>query len=75
MPVQRNEAIFYLKEVLSIDKTISPEAITLEKYEDDSSYRVSIKGATKPQAIKDIASKLNLTVIEEKDSIIVCKSK
>jgi cell division protein FtsL len=73
--MQRNEVISYLKEVLSQDATICPNAITLEAPKDATGYSVHIKGASQPHTIKEIANKRNLSVKEEKDLIIVYKSK
>jgi hypothetical protein len=50
--MQRNEVISYLKEVLSQDATICPNAITLEAPKDATGYSVHIKGASQPHTIK-----------------------
>jgi len=69
--MQRNEAVSYLKAVLSSDQSLSPDAITLEATKGQNGYKVHIKGAYVKATVKEIAQKRNLAVKEEKDEMVV----
>ncbi len=73
MPMQRNEAVSYLKEILGSNELISPNAITLEEPKGNIGYKIRIKGVGYEQTVKEVAQKLNLAVREEKDEIVVFK--
>lgn len=69
----RNEAVSYLKDVLSSNELISPNAILLEELKGNMGYKVRIKGVTYEQTVKEVAQKHNLSVIEEKGELVVFK--
>jgi hypothetical protein len=73
MPMERTEALAYLKEVLCANANISPNAIQLDKTNSSDYYRVRIKEKLDTQTIKDIAKKHNFQVQEGKEEIIVYK--
>ncbi len=79
MPMDRNEAVTYLKELLNTCD-MSPDAVSFENPKDSDSigYRVHIKGQiheTDKQAVRNIAKKHSLTVKEQSDEVIVYKSR
>jgi hypothetical protein len=78
MPMQRNEAVTYLKELLNACDNMSPQAVSFESHANSQStdYRVHIKGAiyeSDKQLVKDIAKKHSLTVKEESDEVVIYK--
>ena len=79
LPMDRNEAVAYLKELLS-QCDMSPASVSFETPKDSDSvgYRVHIKGAIQEsdkQAVRDVAKKHSLTVQEDTDGVVVYKSK
>jgi threonine dehydratase len=80
MPVDRNEAVTYLKEVLALCGNMLPETVSFEKLDNSDSvgYQVRIKGSiyeSDRQMVREIAKKYILTLKEDTDSIIVYTSK
>jgi hypothetical protein len=78
MPMQRNEAITYLKELLNVCSNMSPKAVSFESNPNSQStdYRVHIKGSiydADKQMVKDIAKKHSFSVKEESDEVIIYK--
>jgi len=76
MPVDRTEAVTYLKEVLTLCHDMSPDSLSFEKPHDSNSvgYRVHIKGTIREadrQVVRDIAKKYNLSVKEDSDGIVI----
>ncbi len=72
MPMQRNEAVAYLREILNSDNLIAMDCVSFENEIGSSGYRVRIKiHNVEQRVIKEIAEKRNLAVVEEKDTIIV----
>jgi len=69
--LRREEAISFLKEVLSADPNISPEAVTLSQLGKPNNYRLKIKENLSSQTVKEVAQKHHLSVKEEKDVMIV----
>ena len=69
--MRREEALSFLKEILSESPFMTLEAIILNQSQDSTSYTVDIKEAFSCQIVKDIARKHNLSVKEEKDRTIV----
>jgi hypothetical protein len=68
--LQRNEAISYLKQLSRTDSGISLDAISIEKQENQNTFRIRIKTNAK-ERVKDMAKERNLSVKEESDSIII----
>ena len=78
MPMDRNEAVTYLKEVLSLCHDMSPDSVSFEKPSDSDSvgYRVCIKGTiheSDRQMVRDIAKKHSFAVKEDANGIVVYK--
>jgi hypothetical protein len=78
MPMQRNEAITYLKELLNACSNMSPQAVSFESNTNSQSidYRVHIKGFiydSDKLMVKEIAKKHSLSVKEELDEVIIYK--
>ncbi len=71
--MKRNEAVSYLKDVLSTNELVSPEAITLEEPKGDTGFKVHIKGVSYQQTVKEVAQKRKLAVKEQKDELVVFK--
>ncbi|MCW3994982.1 MAG: hypothetical protein NWE98_02385 [Candidatus Bathyarchaeota archaeon] len=74
--MQRNEAVVYLKEILTIDSHIPLSTVTFERPHHSSGYQLRIRGAVKEsdkQTVKEIARKHRLAVKEEDDQVIVYK--
>ena len=69
--LRRDEALLFLKELLSESPNMTPEAISLLQSKDPSSYTVHIKEKLSSQTIRDVAQKLNLLMKEEKDTMVV----
>jgi hypothetical protein len=79
MPMDRTEAVTYLKELLSLCNDLSPDSVSFENPNNTKSvgYRVHIKGKIyepEIQKVRDIAKK-HLSVQEDKDGIVVYKPK
>jgi hypothetical protein len=77
MPMDRTEAVTYLKELLTLCD-MSPESVSFEKSSDNDSagYRVHIKGKiheSEKQRVRDVAKKYGLAVREELDGVMVYK--
>ncbi len=78
--MNRNEAVTYLKELLSQCNDMSPASVYFEnpKNSDSVGYRVHIKGKiyeSDMQQVRDIAKKYSLAVKEEADGVVVYKPK
>ena len=76
VPMDRNEAVAYLKEILTLCSDLSPDSISFENPNNTHSvgYRVHIKGKIYEhdlQKVKDIAKKHLLAVQEDSDGIVV----
>lgn len=76
MAMNRNEAITYLKELLSQCNDMSPASVSFEnpKNSDSVGYRIHIKGkiyASDMQKVREIAKKYSLAVKEEVDGVVV----
>jgi hypothetical protein len=79
MRMDRNDAVAYLKELLSICD-MSPSSVFFENPQDSDSegYRVHIKGTiheSDRQKVRDIAKKRNLAVQEDDGGVVVFKPK
>jgi hypothetical protein len=72
-PMERTEAISYLKAILSSGSHISPNAITLEGAKEKLGYEVHIREFNYRETVRDIAKRRHLLVKEQKDEIIVYK--
>jgi hypothetical protein len=80
IPLDRSEAIIYLKELLSQCNDLSPECVSFDTLNDDNSigYRIHIKGTileTDKQKVRDVAEKLSLSVQEDPDGVIIYQLK
>jgi hypothetical protein len=78
MPMDRNEAVTYLKELLSLCGELSPESVSFENPKNSISvgYRVHIKGTIQEydkQKVRDIAKKHSLAVQEDTDGVVIYK--
>lgn len=78
--MDRNEAVIYLKELLSICDQLSPSSVSFENFENTSSigYRVIIKGTiheSDRQRLRNLAKKHSLVVEEDAESVVVYKPK
>jgi hypothetical protein len=74
--MERNEAIICLKEILRLDSSLSPEAVTFQTPKDSAGYTLHIKGAIQQsdkELVEQIAQKRNLAVEQEKDGITIFK--
>ena len=69
--LKRDEALSFLKQVLSESPYTSPEALILNQAKDPDSYTIKIKETFSSQTVKDIARKCNLSVKEEKNVTVV----
>jgi len=69
--LRRDEALLFLKELLSASPNMTPDAITLFQSKDPNSYSLHIKEKLSSQAVRDVALKLNLLMKEEKDVMVV----
>jgi hypothetical protein len=79
MPMDRTEAVIYLKELLS-QCDMSPASVSFENPKDSDSvgYRVHIKGTiqeSEKQAVRDVAKRHSLNVQEDTDGVIVYEPK
>jgi hypothetical protein len=78
MPTQRNEAVTYLKELLTVCNEMSLDSVSFEKSKsnDPTCYTVHIKGAIQDsdkQAVKEVAKKHSLAVKENLNRVVVYK--
>ena len=78
--MDRNEAVTYLKELLSQCDELSPSSVSIENYKNSESvgYRVHIKGTiheSDRQRVRDIAKKRSLAVQEDAGGVVVYKPK
>lgn len=78
MPTQRNEAVTYLKELLTVCNEMSPDSVSFEKPNDSDStgYTVHIKGAIQDsdkRVVKEVAKKYSLAVKENLNGVVVYK--
>lgn len=78
--MDRNEAVAYLKELLSLCNELSPDTVSFEnpKNSDSVGYRVNIKGKIQEperQMVRDVAKKYSLAVKEDPDGVVVYKPK
>ncbi len=75
----REEAITYLKELLSKCTAMSPNVISFEKNNSDAvGYRVHITGdiaQSEKMVVQDVAKKYNLSVKDNGEGVIVYKPK
>lgn len=73
--MNRTEAVTYLKDLLIVCNQMSPDSVSVENFQTDSSgYRLHIKGSlqeTDKQKVKDIAKKHSLEVQENQNGVIV----
>lgn len=69
--MRRDEALFFLKEILDENPYMSPEGITLNHSKDCRDYTVNIKEIFSSQTIRDIARKHNFSVKEEKGATVI----
>jgi hypothetical protein len=79
MPMDRTEAVTFLKELLS-QCDMSPASVSFENPKDSDSigYRVHIRGAIQEsdkEAVRDVAKRHSLNVQEDNDGVIVYKSR
>jgi hypothetical protein len=80
IPLDRSEAIIYLKELLSQCNDLSPECVSFETPNDSNSigYRIQIKGTipeTDKQKVRDVAKKCSLSVQEDPDGVTIYQQK
>ena len=78
--MDRNEAVTYLKELLSLCDELSPSSVSFENFENNDSvgYRVHIKGTiheSDRQKVRDVAKKHSLAVQEDAGGVVVYKPK
>lgn len=76
--MNRNEALTYLKELLTQCNGMSPNAVSLEPKSSDPSYSIHIKGSINEadkQIVIQIAKNHNLAVKESADGVVVYKPK
>jgi hypothetical protein len=75
MPVDRNQALNYLKDLLKNCNNMSPEAIAFENTTVGcNGYYVRIKGAipeVDKNTVREVAKKHNLIVKEEKSEVLI----
>ncbi len=71
--MERDEAVSYLKVVLAENKTLSRDAVRLDKEPYDSGFTVRIKGNNFERTVKEIATERHLAVRQEADEMIVYK--
>ncbi len=69
--MKRDEALSFLKEVISESPFTEPQAVTLHQLKDSDKYTVNIRETFSSNTIKQIAQKRNLLVKEDKDMIVV----
>jgi hypothetical protein len=78
--VDRNEAVNYLKEVLSQCQELSPSSVCFENYKDTQTegYRVYIKGTiyeSDREKLRTLAKEHNLAMQEKENEVVVYKPK
>jgi hypothetical protein len=78
MPMNRNEAVSYLKDLLSQGTGMSPDSVSFEQTADADSegYAIHIKGRienSEKQTVRIVAQKHNFQVKDNSDGIIVYK--
>jgi hypothetical protein len=76
MPVDRSEAITYLKELLSKCNDLSPESVSFETAIDKNAIglQVHIKGTIFDSDkfwVREVAKELSLSVQENRDGVII----
>lgn len=76
LPVDRSEAIIYLKELLSKCSDLSPESVSFETpiNKNTKGLQVHIKGTifeTDKYWVREVAKKYSLSVQENLDSVII----
>ena len=70
MPVERKSAMDYLKQLLGADVNASPDSISIEPQGNTKVVKIRIKTQER-QLIKEIATKRNLKVQEQGDTILI----
>ncbi len=78
MPMQRNEAVTYLKELLAVCNEMSPQVVSFENPKNSATvgYIVHIKGEihdSDKQAVRDVARRQRLAVKEDISEVVVYK--
>lgn len=78
--MNRSEAVTYIKEIYTLCKNMTPEAVSLIESEPNdqvaTGYKVHIKALLDTESIQqitDIAQKHGLAVREEKDTVVIYK--
>ena len=79
-PMNRNEAVSYLKELLNQCSDLSPNAVSFEQTIDTQTtgYIIHIKGGmqeAEKQTVRNVAQKYSLLARDSADGIIVYKPK
>ena len=79
-PMNRNEAVTYLRELLIQCNDLSPNAVSFEQPKNGESigYNVHIRGSmhqSDKEIVRNIAKKHSLTVKENEDGVIVYRAK
>ncbi len=79
-PMNRNEAVSYLKDLLSQCNDLSPNAVSFEQATDMQStgYIIHIKGTmqeSEKQEVRNVAQKYSLQVKDNTNGVIVYKPK
>lgn len=73
--MNRHEAVTYLKDLLNVCNEMSPDAVSFENLQNDTSgYRLRIRGTIQEcdkQKVRDIAKKHSLEVKENQNEVIV----
>jgi len=69
--LKREDALSFLKEILSESPFMTPEAVSLNRLQNPDSYTVHIKERSSYQIIEDIARKRNLLVKEENNVMVI----
>jgi hypothetical protein len=80
VPLDRSEAIIYLKELLSQCYDLSPELVSFDTPINSNSigYRVQIKGTiaeSHKQKVREVAKKHSLSVQEAPDGFVIYNPK
>jgi len=71
--MQRDEALSFLKQLLSDEPNFSPNAIQLNNIRGSGVLEIHIKEQFYTQIIKDVAQKLNLSCKEKENEIMIYK--
>jgi hypothetical protein len=79
VPMNRNEAVTYLKELLNQCNDMSPNAVSFEQLRTNGSinYSVHIRGGigeSDKQIVRDIAKKQGFAVKDNLDGVIIFNS-